>query len=916
MRKYIVFLFGLTLIAGSCSLLKKHHNFDEKAYEKAQLDAYYLRLLDDPKTGKIPTNIRQNELEFASILPKYSNNKRSEDIWKSRGPNNQGGRTRAVALDVNNSNTILAGSATGGIYKSTDAGQTWIKAKCPANAITCIIQDTRAGKTNIWYAGTGELSGSSGTATGAYYYGQGIFKSTDGGNTWTVIPFTNGGSTTAFDSDFDGVWNIAIDYSNAAQDEIYAATYGGIYKTVDGGLNWKKKRSGSLPNYSYYTDVAVDKLGVVYATMSSESTQKGIWRSIDGETWISITPAGFPSTYGRMCIGIAPSDQNQVYSVASNTTNYGFVSTNFQGTKEWNSLWKFDYMSGNGSGSGGRWVNRSSNMPDAGGDFGYYSTQGGYDLFIKVKPNDTNVVFIGATNLWRSDDAFRSNKKINWIGGYAVNTTRPDFKLYPNHHPDNHQLIFYPNNSDLALSSHDGGISYTSNIMANNVSWESKNNNYITSQFYTIAVDHSLAYNNKIMGGLQDNGTQFTDVYGLSSWQMSFNGDGSYCSFVDGTNEIIGSAQQGRIAHLELDKIGQPIKYARIDPKQLNRDNYDFINPFVLDPNDQKIMYLPAKNKIFRNLNIFSKPLSTNFDSTRWDSPLWEELSNCKPLTGQEFSAISISKINKNTLYYATDKGRLYKLYNANLGQPIPIEITGSNFPSGNINCIALDPSDTNKITVVFSNYNITSVFTSDNAGTSWINISGNLEENTNGSGSGPSCRWAAVLNLENGRKCWFIATSVGLYATDTLNGIQTRWIQQSPYGIGNNIVTMLDTREKDNFIAVATHGNGAYSANISNPWQITDIRKNIINAATVKVYPNPLPLGESLTLILKIKVPQIPDITITDALGNFISKEFYTINSIDSENIKIQFRDLSSGIYFVNFELNGESFSQKIIRQ
>jgi hypothetical protein len=126
----------------------------------------------------------------------------------------------------------------------------------------------------------------------------------------------------------------------------------------------------------------------------------------------------------------------------------------------------------------------------------------------------------------------------------------------------------------------------------------------------------------------------------------------------------------------------------------------------------------------------------------------------------------------------------------------------------------------------------------------------------------------------------------------------------------------MLDTREKDNFIAVATHGNGAYSANISNPWQITDIRKNIINAATVKVYPNPLPLGESLTLILKIKVPQIPDITITDALGNFISKEFYTINSIDSENIKIQFRDLSSGIYFVNFELNGESFSQKIIRQ
>lgn len=916
MRKSIVFLISLIFIAGSCSLLKKHHNFDEKAYEKAQLDAYYLRLLADPKTGKIPLNIRQSELAFASSLPKYSNNKRSDDIWKSRGPNNQGGRTRAIALDVNNSNIILAGSATGGIYKSIDAGQTWLKAKCPANAITCIVQDTRAGKTNIWYAGTGELSGSSGTATGAYYYGQGIFKSTDGGNTWTVIPFTNGGSTTTFDSDFDGVWNIAIDLSNNTEDEIYAATYGGIYKTIDGGLNWKKKRSGSLPNYSYYTDVAVDQQGIVYATMSSESTHKGIWRSVDGEAWISITPVGFPSVYGRMCIGIAPSDQNQVYIVASNTTNFGFVSTNFQGTKEWNSLWKYNYVSGNGSGAGGRWVNRSSNMPDAGGDFGYYSTQGGYDLYIKVKPNDTNVVFIGATNLWRSDDAFRSNKKINWIGGYAVNTSRPDFKLYPNHHPDNHQLIFYPNNSDIALSSHDGGISYTNNIMANNVSWEIKNNNYITSQFYTIAIDHSLAYNNKIMGGLQDNGTQFADVYGLASWQMSFNGDGSYCAFIDGTNEIIGSAQQGRIAHLELDNIGQPIKYARIDPKQLNRDNYDFINPFVLDPNDQKIMYLPAKNKIFRNLNIFSKPLNTNFDSTRWDTPLWEELTNCTPLTGQEFSAISISKINKNTLYYATDKGRLYKLNNSNIGQPFPKEITGSNFPSGNINCIALDPSDSNKITVVFSNYNILSVFTSDNAGVSWTNISGNLEENTNGSGSGPSCRWAAVLNLENGRKCWFIATSVGLYATDTLNGIQTRWIQQSPNGIGNNIVTMLDTRELDNFIAVATHGNGAYSANISNPWQITNINKNVLNSDIINVYPNPLPLNESLTIVLKNKLPLISDITITDILGNIISKQFYTINSLNPENIKIHFNNLSSGVYFVNIEINGEIYCQKIVRQ
>lgn len=648
--------------------------------------------------------------------------------------------------------------------------------------------------------------------------------------------------------------------------------------------------------------------------MSSESTHKGIWRSIDGETWISITPAGFPSVYGRMCIGIAPSDYNQVYFVASSTTNFGFVSTNFQGTKEWNSLWKYDYVSGNGSGSGGRWVNRSSNMPDAGGDFGYFSTQGGYDLYIKVKPNDTNIIYIGATNLWRSSDGFKTNKNTDWIGGYAVNTTRPDFKLYPNHHPDNHQLVFYPNNSNKALSSHDGGISYTNDIKAKDVVWESKNNNYISSQFYTIAVDHQLAYNNKLMGGLQDNGTQFSNVYGLAPWQMSFNGDGSYCSLIDSSDEVVASAQQGRIAHLKIDQIGQPIAYARLDPKQLNRDNYDFINPFVLDPYDQKIMYLPAKNRLFRNLNIFSKPLSNEFDSTRWDTPLWEELINCKPLTGQEYSAISISKATPNTLYYATDKGRLYRLNSANQGQSIPVEITGSNFPSGNINCIALDPSDSNSITVVFSNYNIISLFHSSNAGVSWTNISGNLEENTNGSGSGPSCRWAAVLDIESGRKCWFIGSSVGLFATDTLNGVQTRWIQQSPNGIGNNIVTMLDTRTKDNFIAVATHGNGAYTANISNSWQITDLQNSALNS--MKIYPNPIQVKGLLNLELNFDVRDINKLVIINSLGQEIPAEQYKMVPIGDKTLRIQLNNFSSGVYFINIETDKIQLNEKIIVQ
>ena len=897
-------LAALTLFA--CSK-KIHTQVYNDGFEKEALQAYNLKLLADPKSGQIPKQIRMKELAFAQTLPAYFNSKRSEDIWKLRGPNNQGGRTRAFAFDVNNHSTLLTGSATGGIYKSYDGGNTWTKTDCPANAITCIMQDKRQGKTNIWYAGTGELSGSSGTASGAYYLGMGLLKSTDGGDHWSILPSTNGGSSTTFDSDFDGVWNIAIDSSNHAQDEIYVATYGGIWKSLDGGTTWKKKRSGALPNYSYYTDVAIDPSGVVYATLSSESTQKGLWRSIDGETWVSILPSGFPSTYGRICIGIAPSDPKQVYFVATNTGTEGFVSTNFQGAKEWNSLWKYDYVSGNGSGAGGRWCNKSQYLPAKGGDFGYYSTQGGYDLFIRVFPTDTNVVFIGATNLWRSRDAFRSNTKTDWIGGYAVNTFRPDFKLYPNHHPDNHNMVFMPDPLSC-YSSHDGGISYTNNILADSIIWTSKNNDYISAQFYTIAIDHGIANDHKIVGGLQDNGTQFMDAYGKGSWEMSFNGDGSYCQFFDSSSELIVSAQQGRIAHVKINEIGTSTAFARIDPLQLNRDDYDFINPFTLDPNDQNRFYLPTKKMLYRNLDVKNKALVNTFDSSRWDTPLWELMSNCTPLTGQEFSSIAMSKAQANTLYFGTDKGRLYKLFNAHMGQSAPKDITGSNFSTGNINCIALDPLDSNSVTVVFSNYNIISVFHSNDAGNTWANISGNLEENPNGSGSGPSCRWANVVTLQNGRKAWFIGSSVGLYSTDTLNGINTRWIKQSPLGIGNNIVTMIDVRSKDNCVAVGTHGNGAYTAHVAQSWQITNLDAE--QMLSFKVYPNPI--SESICNIqLQEPMANDFDIELMNVLGQTLTKPHWEL--VNNQIVQLQLPALEKGQYLIKINNHEQVMCQFI---
>ena len=147
-----------------------------------------IQRLADPITGKIPKNIRQKELLFSKNLPK--SNTFSKNNWQHRGPYNVGGRTRALCLDVLDENTILAGGASGGMFRSTDGGQSWDMTTDPSqeHRISCLTQDRRPGKENIWYFGTGENRGS--YVINVSLYGNGIWKSIDGGLSWDSLPMT------------------------------------------------------------------------------------------------------------------------------------------------------------------------------------------------------------------------------------------------------------------------------------------------------------------------------------------------------------------------------------------------------------------------------------------------------------------------------------------------------------------------------------------------------------------------------------------------------------------------------------------------------------------------------------------------------------------------------------------------------
>src|SRR5690606_11033612 len=235
--------------------------------------------------------------------------------WTPRGPIRIGGRTRALGIDRRNPNIVNAGGVSGGMWHSTNGGASWTKATRPDqhHSVTTLIQDPRPGQEDIWYYGSGEFIGNSANAPGGPYLGTGLYRSTDNGTTWELFGFEPAGESPVFDRAYDVFFNLAIDPTNTSQLEVYAATYGLIYRFDGVTREPLLIDDPNSPTFSSFSDVAVTDGGVVYAALSSDGGMGGLWQSPDGDEWTEITPAGWPSVFQRVVIGIAPSDQNIVY---------------------------------------------------------------------------------------------------------------------------------------------------------------------------------------------------------------------------------------------------------------------------------------------------------------------------------------------------------------------------------------------------------------------------------------------------------------------------------------------------------------------------------------------------------------------------------------------------------------------------
>jgi parallel beta-helix repeat protein len=772
---------------------------------------YEFNMLADPATGKIP---REAPILAANAALKakpfkpapYAQLTPAELTVVPRGPNNLGGRTRALGIDKRNAQIMMAGSVSSGLYRSTNGGTTWnrIAPIGQIHNVTALAQDTRAGFEDTWYYGTGETSGNS-ASLGSAYRGNGIWKSTDNGLTWSLLTATTG-ALEAFDSPFDYVHRITVDPTNG---NVYAAAGNTIQRSTNGGTSWTLVL-GTFANAGF-TDIIVTSTGRLYASFVGTDTNEGVYTSTTGALagWTKIagtisavrTPSAWNAlnTYGRIVMAFAPSNPDVVFFLYWNGTTSSCTGVAAPEAK------LFKYVQ-----STNTFTDLSANLPDEPGCSNGndpFAVQTGYDLLVTVKPDDENTVFIGGTNLYRSTSGFTNTTATKRIGGY---NSPASYALYPNHHPDNHIAIFATGDNNTIYSGNDGGIQ-KADATAATVVWTPLNNNYVTYQYYNVDIDPANG-STALMGGAQDNGT--TTVQTGSNFSSVLGGDGcgtAIISYASPTSfSAIASSQSGNLVRLTGPGLG-----FGITPTGLASSA--FVTTFNLDQDNTNYLYFAGNTVLYRTR--IARTISggaVSGSATGWEivpAGLTGTIQCFASSRNDAYGAAYTATNANRKLYIGTTNGRVFRLNDPAFTTSAAVNITPTG-ASGVCSSIAVNPYDDNEIMITFANYGVVSVYHTLNANVAvptWTAVEGPAT----GAVNLGSAR-ASIITKIGATKTYLVGNSTGLYSTQTLSGATTVWDRVGTNEINYALAANMRLRTSDNRIVLGTHGNGMFELQLA----------------------------------------------------------------------------------------------------
>ena len=545
--------------------------------------------------------------------------------FRNIGPALTSGRVADIAVNPDNFNEYYVAVASGGVWKTTNHGVTYtpIFDNESCYSIGCVTIDPNQSST-IW-VGTGENNNQRSVA-----YGDGVYKSTDGGKSWKNMGLKNS----------EHISKIIVDPRNS--DVVYVAAYGplwssggdrGVYKTMDGGETWEQihfisENTGTADlimdptNPDVLYEAVHQRRRHVY-TYIGGGPESAVYKTTDGgKTWKEAN-SGLPKgKMGRVGLAVSPADANVLYAIVEAEADKGgfFRSTN----------------------KGATWEKRSK-----------YKTSGNYYQEIICDPHDVDKVFSMATWLHHTEDGGKTFKRTGET----------------NKHVDNHCIWINPTNTDHWIVGCDGGLYETYDHAT---TWEYKANLPIT-QFYKVSIDYDEPFYN-VFGGTQDNNSQggpsrSVNNAGIlnSDWYITVGGDG-YETQVDPTNPNIIYAQWQYGGLIRYDRqSGERIGIKPQPGKGEAAFRWNWDSPLLISPHDPKTLFFCA-NKVFKtedrgnSWTAISPDLTRQIDRNQLkvmgelQSPDVVMKNKSTTIYGN-IVAFDQSPIDANLLYAGTDDG-------------------------------------------------------------------------------------------------------------------------------------------------------------------------------------------------------------------------------------------------------------------
>jgi photosystem II stability/assembly factor-like uncharacterized protein len=755
--------------------------------------------------------------------------------WEPLGPGNIGGRIRAIHIDRTNADIMWIGSVGGGIWKTTDGGGNWepINDFLPSLAVTAIVADPT--DPAIMYASTGE-----GFFNTDALPGGGVFKSTDGGDSWNPL------SATVPTGDPTGhpwgwVNDLAISPDGAT---LLAATRSGLWRGLFGGTSWTRVAAGRFGDVKFHPR---DSLRAVAGGLFNGSAR---YTTDGGITWNPCTFTGVPASATLQLSTTRDSDTTPDTIVLNNaaefkprpgTTGGDLIRIGTATTVETvevlsvvnplavppTTLTVSDLSRSHSAGdpvqsipsgrvelayapsdpqlvyasmdvgrgsiwwslNGGQDFSLLSNTPDD-----YLGTQGWYDNVIWVAPDDPVRLVVGGIDLWRFTAPGGSLRRISdWRDYHDGLDTDTDGNVANSAHADQHIIVAHPGYNGaanrIAFVGNDGGIQKRNDMFSGgpNDNWTNLANNLGISQFYGGAASPDGQW---ILGGTQDNsGLRYSPSDGPNAWYQSTTGDGGFAAidYNDSANPKMYYAGQNLTVLRSTDG-GTSYSLATSGLADSgNANNSRFIAPFVMDPN-------VANNLVAGGSSIWR----TTNEAGNWGSIR-------SPIAGNpKCSAIDVALGNSGRIWAGYDSGRVSRT-TTNVSTWANVDDNGANpLPNRVVTDIAISPYHSSDVFVAFGGYEADNVWFTDDDGATWERRTGTTPHDL------PAIHVTSIRFHPTEPDWIYIGTDLGVFASEDRGNTWNR----TPRFADSEGPTYTQVSEifwQGDYLIAATHGRGMF---------------------------------------------------------------------------------------------------------